>query len=357
VGADTRWRTQVQLWGGLGLGLVLLAWFVSSIDFVELGAVLAEIHPGWLGLSIVAVLAHYALHGLRWKVLLNHVDPELDWRTVWRGTTILWGFNTILPLRAGNLLRPAVVALSRNLPYTTLLFTLVAETVCDAFGVVVLVLLMLVMLPESMTEAGPLVQLKSWGIWLSAAALVCLAVVVLLSTRRARTVAESALAPLPSERVRQQLLKVFDQLVEGMAAVGDPMQMFRALVVTGLVWGAWLVGIEAALRAFGLDIPVAGAMFIEAALTIVMMFPQAPGFLGVFQVVTEQALDLFGAPPAQAKAVALVFWTVCFVPITVLGAWDGWRMGIGLAPGSRREAFTDLERRASTDEVQPRKPE
>jgi glycosyltransferase 2 family protein len=357
VGADTRWRAHAQVWGGIGLGLALLAWFLWSIDFRELRGVLVEIHWGWLALSVVAVLAHYALHGWRWKILLNHVDPELDWHSVWRGTTILWGFNTILPLRAGNLLRPAVVALTRNLPYTTLLFTLVAETVCDAFGVVGLVLGMLVMLPESMTEAGPLVQLKTWGIWLSVLALVCLGLVVLLSTRRARTVAESLLSPLPSDRVRQQLLKVFDQLVEGMAAVGDPMQMFGALFVTGLVWAAWLVGIEATLRAFGLDIPIAGAMFIEAALTIVMMFPQAPGFLGVFQVVTEEALDLFGAPPAEAKAVALVFWTVCFVPITVLGAWDGWRMGIGLAPGSRREAFTDLERRAATDEVpKPKKP-
>lgn len=350
---DTRWRTRLQVWGGIGLGVVLLAWFLGSIDFRELGAVLSEVDWGWLGLSVIAVLAHYALHGWRWKILLNHVDPDLDWRTVWRGTTILWGFNTILPLRAGNLLRPAVVALSRNLPYTTLLFTLVAETVCDAFGVVALVLLMLVMLPTSMTELGPLVQLKTWGIWLSVLALVGLGVVVLLSTRRARTVAESLLAPVPSDRVRARMLKIFDQLVEGMAAVGDPWQMFGALFATGLVWGAWLVGIEATLRAFGLSIPIAGSMFIEAALTIVMMFPQAPGFLGVFQVVTEQALDLFGAPPAQAKAVALVFWSVCFVPITVLGAWDGWRMGIGLAPESRAHAFTDLERRATGEDTPP----
>ncbi|MEZ4239328.1 MAG: lysylphosphatidylglycerol synthase transmembrane domain-containing protein [Myxococcota bacterium] len=348
---EARWK-QLQLWGGILLGVGLLGWFVSSIDFAELGAVLSDIHWGWLVVSVIAVLAHYALHGWRWKVLLAHVDPDLDWKTVWRGTTILWGFNTILPLRAGNLLRPAVVALTRNIPYTTLLFTLVAETVCDAFGVVGLVLAMLVMLPGEVNDAGPLVQLKSWGIWLSAAALVGLGLVTLLSTRRARTVAESMLVAVPSDRVRQQLLKIFDQLVEGMAAVGDPAQMFGALVVTALVWGSWLLGIEATLRAFGLKIPAAGAMFIEAALTIVMMFPQAPGFLGVFQVVTEEALTLFDAPPAEAKAVALVFWTVCFVPITLLGVWDGWRMGIGLAPGSRAHAFTDLERRAATDEVE-----
>ena len=350
---SARWKTRLQVWGGIVLGVVVLGWFLSSIDFRELGVVLRRLHWGWLFLGTIAVLLHYALHGWRWKILLHHVDPTLDWRTVWRATTIFWGFNTLLPLRAGNLLRPAVVALERNLPYTTLLFTIVAETVCDAFGVVGLVLGILVLLPAPMADAGPLGELKSWGIWLTVAALVGLVLIVLLSTRQARSAAAALIAPIPSERVKERLLQIFDQLVEGMASVGDPVQLLWALFFTGLVWGAWLLGIEATLWAFGLDIGVVGAMCIEAILTIVMMFPQAPGFLGPFQVATEKVLQLFGAPTTEAKAVALVFWTVCFVPIALLGAWDGWRLGIGLAPGSRRDAFTDLERRASSDTPLP----
>ncbi|MEQ1501846.1 MAG: lysylphosphatidylglycerol synthase transmembrane domain-containing protein [Myxococcota bacterium] len=341
----------MQLYGGIALGVGLLGYFLWSIDFRALGAVLLRVRWGWIALSAGVVLIHYALHGLRWKVLLHHVDPGLPWRTVWRATTILWGFNTVLPLRAGNLLRPAVVALERNLPYTTLLFTMIAETVCDVFGIVGLVLVMLQLLPESVATTGAMVQLQRYGTWAAFAALAGLVVIVLLSTSQARNLAEALLRPIPSTRVRARLLQVFDQLVEGMAAVGEPLRLLQALAVTALAWGTWLVAIVGTLKAFDLDIPIAGAMFIETALTLAMMVPQAPGFLGMFQVVTEQALGLFGAPQTEAKAVALVFWTVCFVPITILGVWDGWRLGIGLAPDSRQETFTDLERRANTPDL------
>jgi uncharacterized membrane protein YbhN (UPF0104 family) len=81
------------------------------------------------------------------------------------------------------------------------------------------------------------------------------------------------------------------------------------------------------------DVPAAGALFIETALTLSMLIPQAPGFLGVFQVVTEEALALWGTPTAQAEGIALVFWSVCFVPITIWGLFEAWRQGLGLSGG------------------------
>jgi uncharacterized protein (TIRG00374 family) len=339
------WTTRLQLYGGIAFGIGLLGWFLWSIDFRELWTVLGRVQWGWILLSCGALLVHYVLHGWRWKILLHHVDPGLNFRTWWRATTILWAFNTLLPLRAGNLLRPAVVSLERDVPYTTLLFTMVAETVCDVFAMVGLVLLTLRLLPDELLESGPLVRLKVYGSWAAVAALVALGVIVLLSTRRARAVVEAMMAPLPSSRVRERMLLVFDQLVEGMAAVGEPLRLLQALGVTVLVWSAWLVGIASTLEAFHLEIPLVGAMFIETALSIAMLVPQAPGFLGLFQVVTEEALGLFGAPATEAKAVALIFWTVCFVPITILGLWDGWRLGIGLSSSSRKDTFEDLSHR------------
>ena len=43
---------------------------------------------------------------------------------------------------------------------------------------------------------------------------------------------------------------------------------------------------------------------------------------------TEEALALFHAPTAASQGVALVFWSICFVPITVLGLFEGARHGV-----------------------------
>lgn len=338
------WLRRIQLWGGLLLGGGLLAWFVSSIDFPALTSVLATVRWEWLVLAALVMLLDYAAHGWRWKVLLRHVDPGLDWRTLGTATAVLWAFNTLLPLRAGNLLRPAIVAARRNLPYTTLLFTIVAESVCDVFGIVVMVLWLLRMLPEGIAEADDLERLRTFGTYAGLAALLGLGAVVFLSTRRARAFVFELLRPIPSLRVKKRVLRGFDQLVQGMAAIGNPLRLIEALAITILVWVGWLAAIVCTLKAFNLDLPLAAALFMETALTLTMMIPQAPGFLGVFQVVTERALALFGAPTTESQAIALVFWTVCFVPITVIGVIAGYRAG--LEPIHKDAAFEQLEQRA-----------
>ena len=322
----------------------MLGWFLWSMDWRGLWFVLGEVRWAWVGAAAAVVLASYVCHALRWKVLLRHVDPDIGWSTLWGATTVMWGFNTLLPLRAGNFLRPAMVAMKRNLPYTTLLFTTIAEYVCDIFAIIAMALWMLALLPAD--QQGVLGDVKKYGSIAAVAFLLGLVLVVFLTTRRARAAAAALLRPIPSERIRLRLLEVFDQLVHGTAAIGHPGRLLGALLLTLGFWGGWLLGILATLRAFDLALPLAASVFMEWALTLSMLVPQAPGFLGVFQVVTEEALGLFNAPPAKAEAIALVFWTVSFVPITVLGLINGSRMGLSPTKGARAGALHDLAQRA-----------
>src|SRR5690349_17881820 len=91
------WRKALQ-WLGLASGLAALVWFLATLDWPGLGRVIARVHWGWLALAAVLMLADYAVHAWRWRVLLRHVVPRLELHTVWRASTILWAFNTMLPL-------------------------------------------------------------------------------------------------------------------------------------------------------------------------------------------------------------------------------------------------------------------
>jgi glycosyltransferase 2 family protein len=326
---------------GLALGVGLMVWFLGSLHWNELGQVMRDISWIWLLAAIVVMMAQYALLAVRWGVLLRHVDPGINFRLLWSATAVMWGFNTLLPLRAGNFLRPAVVARERQLPYTTLLFTTIAEYVCDTVGIVVMLLWMIALLPPERYESGFMAPVKLWGPRIGIIALVSLFIIVLLSSRQARTFVQSLLMPIPSKKAKAYALGLFDQLVEGMAAVGHPLRLFQALVLTLGVWGGWLVAILCVLEAFAVDLPLDGALFMESSLTLSMMLPQAPGFLGLFQVVTEQTLAWYDTPVAKAEGVALVFWSVCFIPITLVGLYEGSKRGLGLL-GNRGAVFDEL---------------
>lgn len=347
-----RWRTWT-VYGGVALGFGLLASFLYKLDFASVVAVIGRVDLRWLAVATVFTLVHYALQGVRWQVLLHHVAPRLDAGTVWRATTVLWAFNTVVGLRAGTVIRPAVVTMVRDVPYTTVLFTLVAESVCELFGVVLFVLVSLWILPADAVQTGSFAEARSIGLWSAAAALGLLGAVIALSSSRARSAVEGWVALLPSEGARQRILATFDQLVHGMATVGDPLRLLLAFAMTVLVWGSWTLAIQCTLWAFGLDLPFAASLFIQVALALAMTLPQAPGFLGTFQAVTLQGLALFGAPAVESQAIALVLWVICFVPITVLGVFDAWRLGIGFGRGARDRALQDLADSADTRVREP----
>jgi len=318
-----------------------MAWFLGSLHWRELGQVMREVSLWWVAVAALVMMVQYGFHAVRWGVLLKHVDPGIDLRLLWSATAVMWGFNTLLPLRAGNFLRPAVVARERQVPYTTLLFTTVAEYVCDTVGILVMLMWMIALLPPERYASGFMAPVKLWGPRIGVLALVSLFLIVLLSSRQARTFVQGLLRPLPSKRARSYALRIFDQLVVGMAAVGHPLRLVQALVLTLGVWGGWLVAILCVLEAFSVDLPLDGALFMESSLTLSMMLPQAPGFLGVFQVVTEQTLAWYDTPIAKAEGVALVFWSVCFIPITLVGLYEGSRQGLGLM-GRRSAVFEEL---------------
>ena len=323
----TAWEW-VQLLGGLGLGLGMLAWFVSSLEWVALGEALSTVHTGWLLAALVVLLGQYAFHAWRWGVLLKHVDPEIGPRLLWSSTAVLWGFNTVMPLRAGNLLRPLVIARARNLAYPTVLFATIAEYVFDAAGILVMIGWLVWLLPPDQAT-GPVADALNVARSVGIGAVGMFLGILLLSTRQAHSAVTAALRPIPSDWLRDRATVLFEQLVEGMASVSSPLRFVQAFVLTLGVWGCWLGGLVCTLHAFRLDLPLAAALFLEAALTLAMMVPQAPGFLGVFQVVTEEVLNLWNTPAGAAQGVALVFWSLCFVPITIVGLVEGARHGVG----------------------------
>ena len=79
-------------------------------------------------------------------------------------------------------------------------------------------------------------------------------------------------------------------------------------------------------------------MAVAIALTVAL--PQAPGFIGVFHIAIEKTMVLWGQPVTSSKGFAIIFWTVSFLPVAVVGLLALWREGMSLTSFSstaRRE--------------------
>lgn len=338
--SSSRWYT-VQLVLGVLFGAVMFLWFVSRIDGRELWSVLSHARLDWLTVAFGLMLVSYFLQAWRWQVLLKPVDPTLPLSVAWAATAVGGAFNTLLPLRGGNFLRPAVVSLKRAVPYTTLLFTTVAEYVYDLFAIIGLALCTMYLLPPDLLGPENSLMLKEGGAAMATSAIVALVGALLIVQPGARAVFRRLLRPMPGGRFRARLIVLFDQLRDGLAAMGHPLRFVESVLITFGVWGTWLLVLLATFQAVDLDLPLGAALMLVTLLALAMHVPQAPGFLGVFQLITTQTLEVWGAQQSKADAIALLFWVVNFGPITLIGLWESWRAGLGVI-GARKRALGGL---------------
>jgi hypothetical protein len=86
---------------------------------------------------------------------------------------------------------------------------------------------------------------------------------------------------------------------------------------------------------------MSAACFTTVVIALTVVVPQAPGFFGVFHVAIEKTMVLWLSAPIlgysiaeeepliqAAKAFAIVFWGVSFIPVTVIGLMAMLREGL-----------------------------
>jgi uncharacterized membrane protein YbhN (UPF0104 family) len=105
----------------------------------------------------------------------------------------------------------------------------------------------------------------------------------------------------------------------------SPFRVARALGLTLMIWACYPVSTYFLGFAFGgLRLSFGAAMFVQLCVIVAVVPPQAPGFLGLFQLAALLAVELFGGPEAAtgtAGAFAMMLWAVNVVPITLVGVW------------------------------------
>lgn len=326
-------------WRRLAVAVVIsggaLAWFLSGVEWGPLARSLGAVKVGWVLLAALLLLLEFVLRSVRWAVLLRPLGTAARVGDLFAAQVIGAAANTLLPFRAGEVAKPLVAARRTGHGLVAVVATAVMERVYDLLGLVSVLIIMVLVLPEDPSSTGEgatlVANLKLYGGAFGAVALACMAVFFVLATRK--TAARGAFAALvrlgpgPLERF---FLGLFDGFVEGLGNARDPRGLAQAGVLSIAMWLNGAVAIQLLFFAFDMQLPFGAACFTAVAIALTVAFPQLPGYLGVFQLAMEKTMLLWGQEAAVAQGFALVFWAVSFLPVTLVGVVAIWREGLDL---------------------------
>jgi len=328
-------RITPRAWIGVLLSAGLTAWFVWTIDWATLSGSMMQVRPVAVAGASGLLVLEFVLRAVRWKILLRRIVPDARVGDLFSATVIGAAANTLLPARAGELAKPLVASRKVGAPFTSVVATAVMERVYDLLGLVSVLLAMSLVLPSDVgtsSEGAVLVyNLKRYGVLFGAAGLAGMLVFFALARRgEAARGLFGKLAALGPPPIRRRALEIFDGFVAGLASVKDRRALVEAPLISIAIWFNGVAAIYLLFHAFSLDLPFGAACFTAVAIALTVALPQAPGFFGVFHVAIEKTLVLWAIDPSPAKAFAIVFWAVSFVPVTAIGLAALWREGLSL---------------------------
>jgi len=299
--------------------------------------------PLWLAVTVVLATLTFPLRTVRWRLILRDAGGQsFPWIPMWRATAIGFMANNLLPARVGELARAYIA--SRELParFTTALASVGVERVFD--GLVLLGLMALAIAAPSFpahTDLGG-VALSRIATGAAAAFGTTLVLALLVAHRpepwlRALRALTNRLLP---SRMADRVTHMAEGIVGGLAVLKHPAR-FGAVVAWSLA--LWLVNaaaFAACVRAFGLTVPVEGALLLQGVIAVGVAFPSSPSGAGVFEAATRVTLVAYGVDPERAVAYALTYHVTTFVPIVLLGLHSLSQIHLGLRELGRAKAAT-----------------
>jgi uncharacterized membrane protein YbhN (UPF0104 family) len=341
-------RTHLRTVLVLAAAGALLWLFLRNVDLRAVAVNITLAHPGWLLLTLVTMIVNLAIRAFRWQYLLEPLG-EASFGNAFRATAVGFAASTVLPARAGEVIRPYFLARHEQMSATGAFATIILERLLDVITVLVLLAVFVFGFGARVAATNPAMfaALKWAGGLAGAAAAGGLAVAFLLARDPERVGALLARleARLPSS-LAGVLARVAERFATGLGLVRRPGRLAVALAWSFPLWLSIAVGIWATSTAFGLAIPFTGS-FLMIALLVVGVAVPTPGAIGGFhEAFRLGATTFYGAPDAAAVAAALVLHALSVGPSLLLGLAFAAQEGLNLSGVRRLASAASGERTA-----------
>ena len=304
----------------VAITLALLAFFFRDANLAGVWTETRRANPWMLIAAVVATGTTYVFRAWRWQSLLAPIGPT-RFGVAFRTTVIGFAVSFLLP-RAGEVIRPYLLARREGLPPTAAFATIILERLLDLATVLLLFGFFVFSVPAGVLtgDAEQLAHVKFWGGVAAAAAVASLAVLFALAghPERLGRAAGKIQRVLP-ERIAKVVAQFVETFAQGLAVMRQPAQLAIALVQSLPIWLSIAAGIWLTSQAFSITFPYTGSFLVMTLLVVGVAVP-TPGQIGGFHAAYQIAVQtIFGAADDRAVGAAIVLHAASFIPVTLLG--------------------------------------
>lgn len=336
------------------IGVIALYFFITGQD--DWGKVWNAIQQTQWGYVLLAVLLQFLsmyIRALRWRSFLG--APKVSTTKLFLISNIGFMGNGVFPARMGELIRPFLVGRYTPHTFSAGLATIVVERIFDLLGILLILAYVLAVFPfpaapaviadEALINLGDVEIAGDPRTWIQGLAMAGIAIfaamfavvgVIAYAPEWSLRIVRWLCAPLPVG-LSLKIEKFVIAFEQGATTFRRPRSFIYCLFLTFVLWIVIALSELVVFWAFGITtVGFHGALFFMVGLCFAVMFPQLPGYIGVYQLAAVLILvQTFHVDLELSYAVALVMWASQVPPIIVGGFVCLLIMGVSFTEISR----------------------
>ena len=254
----------------------------------------------YIVLGVAVYLLSFVMRGLRWRLLLGEVGVKAPLHETTGLLTVGYAANTLLPARAGDVVRVFLMAQRMQAKPSLMVSTLIAERLLD---VVVLATTFVI---TSLIFAG---GLPTGGKAIFGVALCAVAVIGLLAVRWA----------IRSDHIPPGVRGILRDASLAVRQLRGSKHLAQAAGLTIAAWTLESCVYLIAAHAVNIHLNLGSAAYVLSTAAMFTLIPSGPGFVGTMDSALAFTLHVLNEPKNLVGSYILTVRFIVFIPITVIG--------------------------------------
>lgn len=241
-------------------------------------------------------------------------------------SSVMIGFmaNNLLPARAGEFVRAYVVGRRENISKSASFATIVVERIFDGFTLLFFLIIMLAFFPFPTWVKN--MAYMALGIYSFALVVVFL---LKIQTRKTLNFLTSLLKPFP-KKIANKVIELSSSFTSGLEILKQGKNILFVAFFSIVMWTIFAFAIYFGFLAFDFSLLFHASFVILVIVTLGILIPSSPGFVGTFQLFCISGLALFGIAKDHALSFSIAFHATQFVPTVFIGLICLWIENISL---------------------------
>jgi len=317
---------------GAAIAYLIQRWRDLGFQWGEFARTLQHVDGWWVLTAACFSLLTYVGRALRWQVLMRPVKCDAGFKNLFSATVI--GFTALVLFgRAGELVRPYLIAVKEKVPFSSQIAAWLLERIFDVLTALLIFGFALSRVHTSGANVGPNLRwvLRVGGSAAGILGVLALALLVALSwfssAMRTRLLESLRFLPEPSRRRVEEIVVAF---TEGVGCARSRSILYPLAFYSLLEWALIIGAYECLFRALPATAPLGFTdVVIFVGFAAFGAVVQIPGVGGGVQVVAVVVLtELFGMSLEVSGGMALLIWFTTFVVVVPVGVLLAFREGI-----------------------------